>query len=126
MNKNLSIAVFLGAIAVIIGAFASHSLKESLPVEGLNNIETAIKYQMYHVFAVFFINLYSGFSPVLKNRLSTLFFIGILFFSGSIYAIHLASIPPKMIWFITPLGGLILIMGWMLMCFLFLKKAFKK
>ena len=121
MNKNLSIAAALGAIAVIIGAFASHKLKEMVTPEALNSIETAVRYQLYHVFVILFLNLYKSFTDDLKNKLSILFFIGILLFSGSIYAIYLLEIPAKSIWFVTPLGGLILIVGWLWMSISFLK-----
>lgn len=125
MNKNLSIAAALGAIAVILGAFASHSLQEVLSQEALKSTETAVRYQMYHVFAVLAVNLFSGFSDTLKNRLSLVFFLGILFFSGSIYAIYLVGIPVKSIWFITPLGGLLLIIGWLWLSIAFLTKNVK-
>lgn len=126
MNKNLSIAAALGAIAVILGAFAAHSLQESMTQEALESTETAVRYQLYHVFVVLFLNLYSGFSDSLKQKLSILFFIGILFFSGSIYAIYLLGISAKTIWFVTPFGGLLLIIGWLWMSIAFLKGKAEK
>lgn len=123
MNKNLSIAAALGAIAVILGAFASHSLQETLTAEALESTETAVRYQLYHVFAVLFVNMYTGFSNALKQRLSLVFFIGILLFSGSIYAIYLAGVAAKTIWFVTPLGGLLLIVGWLWLSIAFLQKV---
>ncbi|MCL4134794.1 UNVERIFIED_CONTAM: hypothetical protein GTU68_064185 [Idotea baltica] len=77
---------------------------------------------MYHVLALLFINTYSGFSDKAKNTISGLFIVGILFFSGSIYAITAGGIDAKLIWFITPLGGLLFIIGWMVMFMQFLKK----
>ena len=53
---------------------------------------------------------------------SLLFFLGILFFSGSIYAMTLASVPAKSIWFVTPLGGLLLMTGWGMLFYHFLTK----
>ena len=126
MNKNLSIAAALGAIAIILGAFASHKLQEILTPEALKSMETAVRYQLYHVFVVLFLNLYKGFSDELKNKLSFLFFIGILLFSGSIYAIYLLGISAKSIWFVTPLGGFILIVGWLWMSITFLIKDVNK
>ena len=121
MNKNLSITALLGIIAIVLGAFATHSLKDSLTLEAMNSIETAIRYQMYHVIVLLFVNTYKEFSDRFKNRVSVLFFLGILFFSGSIYAIHLMGVPAKSIWFVTPLGGLLLILGWLLL-FLFFSR----
>lgn len=126
MNKNLSIASFLGITAVILGAFAAHSLKESLSAEAMESMTTGIRYQIYHVIVLLFVNTYQGFTDKLKNQVSLLFFLGILFFSGSIYAIYLLGVSAKSIWFITPLGGLLLILGWTLMFIFFLKKSFSK
>lgn len=123
MNKNLSIASFLGIAAVILGAFATHSLKEQLTVEAMNSLNTGIRYQIYHVLVLLFVNMYSGFSETFKNKLSYVFFAGILFFSGSIYFIYLGGISAKSIWFVTPLGGLMLIIGWFMMFLHFTKKV---
>ena len=126
MNKNLSITALLGVIAIVLGAFAAHSLKESLSTEAMESLTTGIRYQMYHVIVLLFVNTYSGFSDRFKNRVSLFLFLGILFFSGSIYAIYLLGVPAKSIWFVTPLGGLLFIIGWLLMFIFFLKKSFAK
>lgn len=123
MNKNLSITSLLGLTAIVLGAFATHSLKENLTVEALNSLETGIRYQMYHVIVLLFVNTYSGFTEKFKNQVSLLFFLGILLFSGSIYAIYLISIPAKSIWFVTPLGGLSFIVGWLFIFLHFGKKV---
>lgn len=125
MFKNLTIISLLGLLSVILGAFGAHALEDKLTVEALDSYETAVRYQMYHVIILLIINLYSGFSAKQKNIASYLFIIGILFFSGSIYCIQLTSITVKSIWFITPLGGLFLILGWGYLVALFLKKAKK-
>jgi uncharacterized membrane protein YgdD (TMEM256/DUF423 family) len=115
MFKNLTITCFLGVSAVILGAFGAHALKETLTVDQLQSFETAVRYQMYHVLVLLFINTFNGFSESQKNTISLFFFLGILFFSGSIYIIQLTSISAKSIWFITPLGGLFFVAGWVLM-----------
>ncbi len=115
MRINLTITSILGATAIILGAFGAHALKEKLGSEALKSFETGVRYQMYHVIVLLFVNTYTGFSSKIKNTISWLFFIGILFFSGSIYAISAGGINPKLIWFITPLGGLLFIVGWVLM-----------
>lgn len=126
MNKNLSITTLLGVLAVVLGAFAAHSLKESLSTEEMESLTTGIRYQIYHVIVLLFVNTYQGFSNKFKNQISLLFFLGILFFSGSIYAIYLLGISAKSIWFITPLGGLLFILGWLSMFFFFTKIGFVK
>ncbi len=122
MFKNLIITCFFGLTAVILGAFGAHSLKESLTPEQLLSFETAVRYQMYHAIVLLFVNSFHHFSIKQKNTVSLLFFIGILLFSGSIYCIQLTSISAKSIWFITPLGGLFFIIGWISMIVIFVKK----
>jgi uncharacterized membrane protein YgdD (TMEM256/DUF423 family) len=126
MFKNLIITCFLGLSAVLLGAFGAHALKDILTPDQLLSYETAIRYQMYHVIVLLFVNILKDFSTKQKNIISYLFFAGILFFSGSIYAIQLTSITAKSIWFITPLGGLFFIVGWFSMIVIFAKKQVQK
>jgi len=121
MKINYTIASFLGLLSVILGAFGAHALKDRLSPEALHSFETGIRYMMYHSIVILFINSYSGFADKIKNRISWTFFTGILFFSGSIFLITTGGISAKSIWFITPLGGLFLISGWLIMIFSFLK-----
>ena len=121
MKKNLSITAILGILAIILGAFGAHALKEKLGADAFQGFETGVRYQMYHVLALLFVNTYSEFSSKTKIIISGLFFVGILFFSGSIYAITAGGIDPKLIWFITPLGGLLFIVGWLFMLLNFIK-----
>lgn len=119
MKTNLILAAFLGFLAVVLGAFGAHALKDKLDPEILNSFETGVRYMMYHAIVILFINSFGGFSNKTKNITSYLFLIGILFFSGSIFAISIGEIAAKYIWFITPLGGLFLISGWIFMIFSF-------
>ena len=121
MHKNLTITSFLGLLVIVLGAFGAHALKKVLSIDEINSFETAVRYQMYHVIILLFVNTYSGFTSKVKNHISWSFFIGILLFSGSIYLIHLTSISAKQIWFITPLGGLTFVYGWFIMTIQFLK-----
>ena len=126
MFKNFVITCFLGMLGIILGAFGAHALKEVLTSEELVSFNTAVRYQMYHVIVLLFVNMYTGFSTKQKNTISWLFFFGIFFFSGSIYAIQLTEITAKSLWFITPIGGLFFILGWAFMCIRFLSKMRKK
>ena len=126
MFKNLIITCFLGLSAVILGAFGAHALKESLTSDQLLSFETAVRYQMFHAIILLFVNIYEGFSIKQKNTISYLFILGILLFSGSIYIIQLTSITAKSIWFVTPLGGLFFIIGWISMLIVFVKKYKQK
>ena len=126
MFKNFIITCFLGMLAIILGAFGAHALKELLSSEELSSFNTAVQYQMYHVIVLLFVNGYAAFSIKQKNTISLLFFSGIFLFSGSIYAIQLTELTAKSIWFITPLGGLFFILGWAFMLTRFLKKMRNK
>jgi len=122
MNKNLSLTAFFGFITIILGAFGAHALKEKLGVDGLKTFETGVHYQMYHVIVLLFVNSYQAFNIKTKNIISLLFFIGIILFSGSLYAITAGGIPVKSIWYITPLGGLFFISGWIYLSYSLYKK----
>ena len=126
MFKNFIITCFLGMLGIILGAFGAHALKEVLTSDELISFNTAVRYQMYHVIVLLFVNMYTGFSTKQKNTISWLFFSGIFFFSGSIYAIQLTKLTAASIWFITPIGGLFFILGWAFMLTGFLKKMRKK
>jgi uncharacterized membrane protein YgdD (TMEM256/DUF423 family) len=121
MKINLGIASLIGALTIVLGAFGAHALQDTLTANGLKSFETAVRYQMYHVIVLLFVNSYSEFSLKTKNTVSYLFFAGIFFFSGSIYAITL-GVNPKSIWFITPLGGLFFILGWLKMGISYFRK----
>jgi len=122
VNKYLVITAFLGILTIILGAFGAHALKESLTSDALKSFETAVRYQMYHVLFLLFINTTNLLSTKFKKTISVIILIGILFFSGSIYAITIGGVSPKLIWFITPLGGLLFIIGWTLLFLNLIKK----
>ncbi|MGC4103107.1 DUF423 domain-containing protein [Ferruginibacter sp.] len=116
MNKNfLFTATILGALAVALGAFGAHSLKTMLSQESLQVFETAVRYQFYHVFALLAAGvLYKEYPGKLLQWSGNLFIIGIIFFSGSLYALC-ALQDLRWLGAITPLGGLCFIAGWILM-----------
>ena len=124
MFKILTIAAALGLLAIGLGAFGAHALKEILSAEELESFQTGVFYQFIHVIMIFMIWAGTWFTEKQAKRLSYLFLIGILFFSGSIYLIHLTEIDVKKIWFVTPAGGLLFMMGWGYMFCIFLKKTF--
>lgn len=126
MYKNLTIISVLGGLAVILGAFGAHTLKAKLSVEAMQSFETAVRYQLFHVLVLLFVNIFTGFTPKERKNLTVLFVVGVLLFSGSIYTIYIVGVPAKYIWFITPLGGLTLVFGWVYMVVRFLKKSYQK
>jgi uncharacterized membrane protein YgdD (TMEM256/DUF423 family) len=120
MIKKISgFTALLGMLTVVIGAFGAHSLKEKLSPEVLQSFETGVRYMMYHVLAILLITNSRMLSDKSKLIISSLFIIGILFFSGSIFAISLDIVQAKQIWFITPVGGLFFILGWLISAYSF-------
>ena len=120
-------AALIGALSVILGAFAAHGLKEMVSAEQLAIFETGVHYQFYHAFALLAVGiLYKEFPNRFLSWSGKLFCIGIIFFSGSLYALTLynGEISPtfKWIYLITPLGGLCFIVGWLLLAVAIIKK----
>ena len=123
MHKGyLKTGALLGALSVVLGAFAAHTLKQNISDYALEIFETAVKYQFYHVFALLAVGIiYKEFSNNFLNWSGKLFIAGVILFSGSLYvlaAIKAVALPGyNWIGAITPLGGLCFIAGWI---FLFL------
>ncbi len=113
-KKFLSIAAWLGAFSVALGAFGAHTLKEYLTIPALTTFETALRYQFYHVFALAFAGLLYKSYPNKKVKLAGIFFItGIILFCGSLYFLSIINSENyKWIGAITPLGGVFFIAGW--------------
>lgn len=125
MNKTILVtASALGLISIILGAFGAHALKELITVEAQKTFETGVRYQMYHAIFLLFIGSSSFINERRKRIIYFLTIVGILFFSGSIYGLatnELSAFNFKTIGFITPIGGLFLIIAWVLLFFNFLK-----
>lgn len=123
----LTTGALLAGLAVILGAFGAHKLKEFLDLAELATFETGVRYQFYHSFALLFAGIiYSSF-PFRPVKLAATFFIlGIVLFSGSLYAMSLmkatGAVGIKGLGIITPIGGLFFIAGWLCLMLGLLKK----
>jgi len=124
-RKIFLLACVTGALGVVLGAFAAHGLKPLLSISAFESFNTGIRYQMYHSFLLIFIGLSTDIKPNQKSILFKLILTGVLLFSGSIYFLATNDLTPlnfKVIGFITPVGGLILIASWLLLFTYFFKK----
>ncbi len=113
-KKIITTGAIFGMLAIILGAFGAHALKKVLSIEELVTFETGVKYQMYHALFLLFIGM-AGLSQKAKKIIYYLVVVGVLFFSGSIYLLATNSLTAfdfKIIGFVTPLGGLLLISAW--------------
>ena len=116
----LLIAALLGALSVVLGAFAAHGLKKIIPADAITTFETGVRYQFYHTFALLAVGILLERFPAQSLVLSGYSFIaGIVLFSGSLYALALlnstGNVGISKIGIITPFGGLFFILGWILL-----------
>ncbi|HWA68466.1 MAG TPA: DUF423 domain-containing protein [Rhizomicrobium sp.] len=120
MNKWLFIAAVNGALAVLAGAFAAHALRQRLAPEALASFTTAAHYHLLHALAMGLAALAMRGRAAPRARLSAaLFLAGIVLFSGSLYLWPLTG--RHMLVFVTPLGGLALVAGWVALALAALK-----
>lgn len=115
----LSVAALFGALAVIIGAFGAHSLKALISSESLAVYKTGVDYHFYHTLALLGISILALLRPDINFKKAFLFFcLGIFFFSGSLYFIatkEIHGVAIGALGLITPIGGLMLILGWLIL-----------
>ena len=114
-KKILSTGTILGIIAIILGAFGAHALKKILSLDQLNTFETGVRYQMYHALFLLFLGILKDVSQKTKKIVYSLILSGVILFSGSIYLLAtntLTAFDFTIIGFVTPIGGLLLIVAW--------------
>jgi uncharacterized membrane protein YgdD (TMEM256/DUF423 family) len=111
MSLWLTIAAINGALAVAAGAFAAHGLQGKLDAHTLAIFETGARYHMYHALAMglaaFAIR---GSAAVPAGAAAGFFLAGIVLFSGSLYLLALTG--ARMLAFVTPIGGVAFLIGW--------------
>lgn len=125
MNKTILItASILGMTSIILGAFGAHALKELISPVSQQTFETGVRYQMYHAILLLFVGTSVHIRLKFKKQIYFFSLIGVLLFSGSIYGLAtnaLTAFDFKIIGFITPIGGLFLIISWVFLFVNFLK-----
>lgn len=118
MNIFITTGAFFGALGIILGAFGAHALKKIFNEDQLKNFETGVKYQMYHALLLVIIGLNLNFITNFQSLLYYSLTLGILLFSFSIYGLCITSARNnklKILGPITPIGGLLLLLGWILL-----------
>ena len=121
-RKVLLWGLVLSGLAVMLGAFGAHALKNLVPANEVAIFETGVRYQFIHALALISLSIYMQVNASIINRqkgmgwIASFFLLGILCFSGSLYLLtfqSMCSFPyAKIIGPITPIGGLLLIFGW--------------
>jgi len=114
MKTVLSVAAISGLLAVALGAFGAHGLKAIISPEMLEVYKTGVQYQFYHTFALLAVGILMNFNQSKALKWSaTLFIIGMILFSGSLYVLAISGI--KALGFITPFGGVTWLAAWVLL-----------
>jgi uncharacterized membrane protein YgdD (TMEM256/DUF423 family) len=117
MNKIswIKIIAISGILCVALGAFAAHGLEQSLSAKALSTMRTAVLYQFLHTLSLLGIVALPDklLNQKLQNRAAQLLLAGIVLFSGSLYLLVFTGI--SALGMITPIGGLALIAGWLLL-----------
>ncbi|MBM6207256.1 DUF423 domain-containing protein [Staphylococcus epidermidis] len=121
----MKVFIILGALnammAVGTGAFGAHGLEGKLSDKYMSIWEKATTYQMYHGLGLLVIGLISGTTSMNVNWVGWLLFFGIVFFSGSLYFLALTQV--RILGAITPIGGVLFIIGWLVLVIATLKFA---
>ena len=118
MNKSpfITLGAAFALLAVMLGAFGAHALKGSLSPQSLTIYQTATDYHMWHAIGLIIIGvLYQQNPSSLLRKAGWLMLIGIVIFSGSLYALSLSGI--KILGAITPFGGVTLLIAWFLLAY---------
>lgn len=115
-QKNTLLAgAILGGVGVALGAFGAHALKDMLTQSGrIETFELAVRYEFYHAFALLATGVVQQFIDSKFLRTASGFFLGgSILFSGSLYLVCLTG--NTVFAMATPLGGVLLIIGWLLL-----------
>lgn len=111
----------LGASGVALGAFGAHALKARVDIAGISAWETAVSYHLTHALVLVALGIWMRFESVsVHSEMRSMlpweisgwsFLVGVVLFSGSLYALVLGG--PRLLGPVTPLGGVALIIGWL-------------
>jgi len=126
MNKRIILtASFFGFVAVLLGAFGAHALKALVDGSSLEIWQKGVNYQFYHTFALLYLSTFARYRNKLINIAYFCFTFGIILFSGSLYLLATRNILQldfvNLIGPITPIGGLLFVLGWIMLFFAAIK-----
>ena len=127
MKLFLILGTLLAGLGVALGAFGAHGLKKLVDAETVSIYQTGVQYQMYHALALILVGILAQRTESSLMNYAGFFFIGgIVCFSGSLYLLSsfraMNKAVPGFVYPITPLGGILFILGWILLLFALLKK----
>jgi uncharacterized membrane protein YgdD (TMEM256/DUF423 family) len=121
MNKTIfGTGIFFGVFAIILGAFGAHGLEQLIDAKALQSFGTGVRYQMYHALFLLILGNLKELTAKEKMLVYYLVSMGIVFFSFSIYLLATNSLTGfdfKTLGLITPFGGVLLILGWLVLAY---------
>jgi len=126
-NFTLIIGGIYGLLSVVLGAFGAHAFKKILSVERLESFETGVRYQIYAAFFLLIVGYILKFETSSEKWISILMIAGAFLFSVSIYFLSFQDywgVNLKFLGPITPLGGLFMIISWIMLIWYFTKVRF--
>ena len=125
MKSSIITGAIQGFLAVALGAFAAHALEDVLDDYSATIWDTAIQYQMFHAVAIILVGILMSkaiFGEVKQLKIAMICFnVGIVFFSGSLIVLALTGI--GVLGAITPIGGVLFLIGWTMIILTAIKKA---
>lgn len=108
------IGAISAGLAVVLGAFGAHALRDRLTPELLDTFETGVRYEIYHAFAILIVALaLTRWQSNLVGYAGWAFLVGTILFSGSLYLLALTGM--RWLGAVTPIGGVAFIAGWVLL-----------
>lgn len=120
----IGFAALFGFLAVVIGAFGAHAIEKGFSAEAIQRLDTGLKYQVSHIAALLSVgiltSLHRNFDSTTLKLSGITFILGILLFSGSLYAYAITG--NELFGKITPFGGLSFLLGWMFLLFFSFRK----
>lgn len=121
MNRTIFLTgTVFGLLAVVLGAFGAHGLQRLVDVDAVQTFGTGVKYQMYHAFFLLILAHVDKIPGQGKKWIFYCVFSGVILFSCSIYLLAIngiTSIDFRSIAFLTPIGGTLLVLGWILLAY---------
>ena len=121
------LGALLGFLGVLLGAFGAHYLKDRMSESQAAAFETGVRYQLLHAVLLVVLSFNLSFTSPLETYIARAFLLGTFLFSFSIYGLVLSDVFGKKWRFlgpVTPLGGLLLLIGWALLGYSFVAGFF--